>query len=386
MARVAKHAWSAACLLGLALALHGQDKTLRLTFAGDLMAHEPNYAIKPYSAIYAGVEYLIRDSDLSFVNAEFPIDDSKPCESYPTFNVHQDYPFAAIQAGFDVFSTANNHAADQGGRGIARTQASMAALRERAKRELGRDIFFNGLRPDGEAPPWTLTRIDRGGLRVGFVAVTETLNVPRLKAGVQNADFRAEAPAAFLEWIKKRRAELDLLILSYHWGDEYETRQTPARAAAARQLAAAGVDVLWGNHPHVMQPWYLVDTPRGSCLVLPSCGNFVSAQAWFLGPDQALGKDAPKGDSMLFSASVRVDGQGRVRFDRLEPVLVAAAKTANGQMVVRTLADLARDAAGPWREFYRTRLEASSGLVPGSLEPSARRGLPEEIPERNIPE
>ena len=91
--------------------LHSIENTssipaLRLTFAGDLMAHTVNFNMSTYDLIYTDVEKILHNDDLSFVNIETPICDALPLSTYPCFNVHTPYLRAAIGAGFDVLSLA----------------------------------------------------------------------------------------------------------------------------------------------------------------------------------------------------------------------------------------------------------------------------------------
>ncbi len=76
------------------------------------------------------------------------------------------------------------------------------------------------------------------------------------------------------------RDKTDLLIVSLHWGVEYAGEPTPLQRDQAKQLANAGVDVLWGHHPHVLQPAEWVDSEDGShrMLALYSLGNLLTDQ------------------------------------------------------------------------------------------------------------
>ena len=89
-------------------------RQINLTFAGDLMAHLSNYSFGPFSELYSGVKSILQSDDLSFVNLETPVDNTNIYSTFPRFNVNSEYVWAAIVAGFDVFSLANNHAADRG--------------------------------------------------------------------------------------------------------------------------------------------------------------------------------------------------------------------------------------------------------------------------------
>src|SRR6185369_14910611 len=103
----------------------------------------------PYEYIYENVKYLLQADDLSFVNLETPVVETAPYSSYPLFNVHSEYVWPAIQAGFDVFSLANNHAGDRGSSGIPKTIKAMEDLATSAQSELNRRVSYGGLRPTG---------------------------------------------------------------------------------------------------------------------------------------------------------------------------------------------------------------------------------------------
>lgn len=86
--------------------------------------------------------------------------------------------------------------------------------------------------------------------------------------------------AALLAAVAEIRGKTDVLIVSLHWGVEYAGEPTPLQRDHARQLAEAGVDVLWGHHPHVLQPAEWVDSEDGShrMLALYSLGNLLTDQ------------------------------------------------------------------------------------------------------------
>ncbi len=85
---------------------------------------------------------------------------------------------------------------------------------------------------------------------------------------------------SLLASVAEVRAKTDLLIVSLHWGVEYAGEPAPLQRDQAKQLANAGVDVLWGHHPHVLQPAEWVDSEDGShrMLALYSLGNLLTDQ------------------------------------------------------------------------------------------------------------
>ena len=152
------------------------DGTITLLFAGDIMAHSVNYAISDYPKIWRDVKYIIEPCDLAFANIESPVDDTKRPHTWPNFNMPQAYIEAAIDAGFDVFSLANNHTNDQGLNGIKETVKTSERLVERSK-ERGENIYFSGLK-DGKKADFTYNIIEKKGFKILFLPVTELLNQP----------------------------------------------------------------------------------------------------------------------------------------------------------------------------------------------------------------
>lgn len=163
------------------------------------------------------------------------------------------------RAGFDVLGLANNHTFDLGASGLIDTVARLRAA----------GIAAAGVGPDAEAALEPVIRqVD--GLRLAFLAFN---GVPDEK---NDGDWvratwdveRAEAA------VTAAHDGVDAVIVSIHWGYEYETRVDPAQRDAAQALLRAGADLVIGHHPHVVQTFEVSD---GRCVAY-SLGNFVFDQ------------------------------------------------------------------------------------------------------------
>jgi poly-gamma-glutamate capsule biosynthesis protein CapA/YwtB (metallophosphatase superfamily) len=84
-----------------------------------------------------------------------------------------------------------------------------------------------------------------------------------------------------LDAIAQAKRETDVVIVAAHWGHEYVFYPEAAQVSGAKQLAAAGVDVLLGDHPHTLQPVDVIDTQGRKTLVIYSLGNFIASQGAF---------------------------------------------------------------------------------------------------------
>ena len=91
--------------------------------------------------------------------------------------------------------------------------------------------------------------------------------------------------ATVLEELKKAREASDLVLVSVHWGQEYQAGPSQRQQDLAQALVDAGADVIWGHHPHVLQrmEWLRSSADGHTGLVMYSLGNLLSDQ-WML-PD-----------------------------------------------------------------------------------------------------
>jgi poly-gamma-glutamate synthesis protein (capsule biosynthesis protein) len=328
-----------------------RPKRLLLTFLGDVMAHGVNFRAPDYAAAYRPVRAFLQRDSLTFVNLETPVDSSRDCSTYPQFNVGLPYLAAAVGAGIEVFSLANNHAFDQGPEGLAATIASL----ETAGRRSYRRIWYAGTRVDLRCA-FAPVEILLEGWRIGFLAATQELNLPLPEPYVLRVDYASEAEkAAFLELVREAAPRYDLFVISYHGGREYAREPEPGRVRFFRQLLEAGADVIWGHHPHVLQDYELVDRPEGRGLALYSTGNFLSGMTWSVDPLQPEAERAWTGDSALWAVWVQ-PAPGRGEVTAVEPIPVTNVRDPRGTVVVSTFPGLSgQGLSEPWTGYFRQR-------------------------------
>jgi poly-gamma-glutamate synthesis protein (capsule biosynthesis protein) len=255
---------------------------VRLGFAGDIMQHRLQGG-DDFNRSYAGIAPLVRQFDLAEANLEFPVDTMAPIgppARSTVFNGSVAHLSALAAAGFDLVTTANNHAWDQGRRGIAST---IAALRGR------------GLVPIGSAPGSGDSLVvpvvrDVGGVRIAFLGYTFPPN-PRPGPDGSPEPIPRDAAVATLpfdNWTDEfreagrrriaadvaaaRRAGAELVVACVHWGREWRVPPTDDQRRAARDLVDSGVDLVVGAHPHVLEP---PEVYRGH-LIAYSLGNVMS--------------------------------------------------------------------------------------------------------------
>lgn len=350
---------------------------LSLTFAGDIMAHNVNYSMGGYSAyrrIYQDIQHIVSADDLTFGNLEMPVTDSLPMSTYPRFNVHSPYVKAAADSGFDVFSLANNHSNDQGKAGVAGTLSALSAL--------GGDIRYSGLRSEPGASLEPVV-IDVKGWKVLFLSVTEILNSYDVAGKLVYYVAPTEAARlAFLGQISAMRREhqCDLFVLSIHLNEpEYVRTVSEGKKNWFARLAASGVDVVWGHHPHVMQGWELIEAPdQRTALCMYSMGNFVSGQRVKPAHDAPASPREYTGDAVLLRVSASKPTPGSSPSFTLEPVPVTNFTDPAGGVVVRVF-DTRFISGLPerWRKYYSERFRLMNDYLPLLPDPAGTAILEE---------
>ena len=256
------------------------QETVSLLFAGDAMGHEPQFqwAYNPqtdtynYEPNFRYVMPYIYKSDLAIVNLEVTLA-GKPYSGYPTFSTPDSYKDALINCGFDVITLANNHILDRGKRGMERTLDKVADC------------------PNVGAYRDSLDRANRyplilelQGLKIALFNVTYGTNgFYPVKPNIVNYIDTAEI-AADLRSLEGK--DIDMKIMSIHWGDEYVTKAIPKQRELARWFADKGFDLVIGGHPHVVEDAEYLPITRvrdnkevqTRVPVLYSLGNLISNQ------------------------------------------------------------------------------------------------------------
>jgi poly-gamma-glutamate synthesis protein (capsule biosynthesis protein) len=221
-----------------------------------------------FSPLYQYVKPAVQAADLAFINVETLFAGKQfGYTGYPQFNAPQEMGLALSGAGFDVVNHATNHIMDAGETAVFMQMAYWSAVE---------GVRFLGIHPSNLSPRSVV--IEKNGIKIGFLSYTYGTNglpTPRDKpwlvslidTGVMAREIDALRPIC------------DFLIVSMHWGNEYETTQNARQIELANLLAAHSVDLVIGHHPHVLQPAAWIPRPDGGrMLCYYSLGNFVSAQ------------------------------------------------------------------------------------------------------------
>ncbi|MCZ7661628.1 MAG: CapA family protein [Thermoleophilia bacterium] len=214
-------------------------------------------------AVLDGVAPLFADADVAFVNLESPLSDkgTRNAAKDVTFRGRPALVDGLAAAGVGVVSLANNHALDWGSEALLDT---IARLDGAGIAHAGAGVNLSAAR----AP----ALLETGAGTVALLAYTNV--VPEgFPAGDQRAGVNPMRPDTqrILADIGAAAESADWVIVSVHWGIEYEGETAHEQRVFAHDFVDAGADLVLGHHPHVLQGLELYRNK----LIAYSLGDFV---------------------------------------------------------------------------------------------------------------
>ncbi|MBI2453526.1 CapA family protein [Candidatus Peregrinibacteria bacterium] len=211
------------------------------------------------------IEPYLKEADILFGNLETPIAE-KGTESWEgnRFKADPKTIEGLIQVGFDFLSVANNHIGDQKREGMENT---FRILQENAIEYVGGG--FN----EEEAHSAKIKIIK--GLKIGFLGYTDIGASYTIAKEKQSGIAWAEIDRLKKD-IEKSLENTDILIVSFHFGTEYQTHSNTRQQELARASIDSGADLVIGHHPHLPQE---IEYYKNGIIVY-SLGNFIFDQTW----------------------------------------------------------------------------------------------------------
>jgi poly-gamma-glutamate capsule biosynthesis protein CapA/YwtB (metallophosphatase superfamily) len=246
-----------------------------LSAVGDVLIHDRVYnpahignGQYDFMPLLTPVQAYLGKADISIANQETMIGGvGIGLSSYPSFNSPHEVGDALKESGVDVVTLANNHTLDRGEEAIRKAIdhwnkismpyiGSYVSSKDRMK----------------------IRTMERNGIIFSFLAYTYGTNgisVPKNKPYLVNLIDEEKIEQEILE----AKELSDVVVVSLHFGEEYQRLPNVEQKKLAHQIANAGADIIIGHHPHVLQPMEWIERADGKCsFVAYSLGNFLSGQ------------------------------------------------------------------------------------------------------------
>ncbi len=280
-----------------------------LLFVGDIMlstSRGVGKEIKEHKDVrypFLKIANKLRSADLTFGNLEGPISSrGKDKKNLYSFRSNPKVIEGLKYAGFDVLSIANNHIYDWGKDAFLDTLSILKS---------------NGINPIGGGVSYKKANEplieDINGVKIAFLAYSlvgydkNSFNAQGDTPGKSSFDlYNTEKIIKTI----KREGLADIVVVSFHWGNEYKTRSNLEQQNIAHSLVNSGADMIVGHHPHVVEE--LERYKNG--WISYSLGNFIF--------DQSFSKDTMQG----LMLKVKIDNKTK-KILSVSPIGIKISKT-----------------------------------------------------------
>ena len=282
------------------------NKSLVISAVGDHLIHgavykaayDPTIDDYDFSPMYDQICPIIASSDIRYINFEtLMAGETYGYSGYPTFNGPSHGIDDLVDCGFNWMALSSNHSFDKG---------ESAILDEYHYFDRFNDVITTGVHDSVEDQENYMVKTING-IDVGFLGYTYGLNGFSLPMDKPYLIDLID-PTRIENDLKNLSQISDIQLVSIHWGNEYHHTPSDDQTTLAHDMVTWGADVIIGTHPHVVQPYEILDKDDGSqAVIFYSLGNFISAQ--------------DTGQTMLEAMAwieLTIDEYGLIHFDQVQ--------------------------------------------------------------------
>jgi len=234
-----------------------------------------------FDMLYEGIADKLETTDIKIINQETILGGNHlGFSGFPHFNSPPEVGDSIAHAGFNVVLHASNHTADQGIKGMMNCLDFWDTHPEVSVLGITREADENNT--------LYITKEDTTFAILNYTYGPNVETIPSDIRGHMNVlcnyderghmDYTTIRPQV-LEDIREADEKADFVIVCPHWGTEYAKTPSTNQVKFAKEMTAAGADIIIGTHPHVPQPIEHVTVENGNrSLCYYSLGNYLSTQ------------------------------------------------------------------------------------------------------------
>lgn len=255
--------------------------TFTLAAIGDVMCHNTQYwdaydkNTKEYdfSYVFENIKFYTQTADITVGSLETSFaGEERGYSNYPIFNSPDNLAYSLKKIGVDVLSTAGNHCLDMGYSGLCRTIDVLDDA----------DIAHLGTYKTQEEQSKILIQYVKG-VKIAFLNYTYGTNGIPIPSGKDFCVNLIDKTLIEKQILQAKEQNADVIIACMHWGTEYRTAPNSEQKELADFLFQQGVDIILGNHPHVLEPMEkrtitLEDGTQKDGFIIYALGNFICDQ------------------------------------------------------------------------------------------------------------
>ena len=284
-----------------------EQQYINMSFGGDIMLDRGvrNSVVKNFNNDYSSLfEKLpkLKLQDIVFANLEGTASDKgKDLHNLYSFRMDPSVIPTLAGAGINILSVANNHIGDFG----------LDAYIDTLSRLKENEILYTGggnNKIEAETPAIT----EKYGMKIGFLGFSDK-GPEGMEATDEQAGILLANNKNFDQIIQNASKKVDYLIVSIHFGEEYQNKHNQRQEYLAHKAIDDGAKIIIGSHPHVVEDTEVYskkDCTQSSCVgyIAYSLGNFIFDQSWSTSTMQG----------MILNIKLWRDGSMNIRKDTIK--------------------------------------------------------------------
>lgn len=253
------------------------ENFVRIMAHGDLLYHLPILrgseqfdGSYDFSENFTYVKPWVDQADFAIADFEGTISPDFDLAGYPLFNAPSIIATNIHDAGYDLVDLAHNHILDSHLSGLISTVNTF--------QQAGVDTV--GVFSDGNRSTAPVYIREVNGIRIAVLAYAYGFNgmealLSQEEYDAYLSDFNQEK---MQEEIEQAEKEADITIVMPQTGVEYQLEPTEEQTSLYRKMVDWGADIVFGGHPHVVEPAEIIEKDGQKKLIIYSMGNFLSNQ------------------------------------------------------------------------------------------------------------
>ena len=254
-----------------------EETSVRIMANGDLLYHDIIYISAKKSDgsydFHENFEYVkpwLKQADLVLGDFEGTVNKDHYLAGYPLFNAPGEVMDAIKDAGYQVLDLAHNHILDSQIEGVVSTAD---AIEKAGMTPVG--VYTHESR---DKAPLVIKEVN--GIKVAILAYSYGFNGIEQSISQEDynrylSDLDEDKMKAEIERAEK---EADITIIMPQMGVEYQIEPTEEQKKLYHKMIDWGADIIFGGHPHVVEPAETVEKDGDKKLIIYSMGNFISNQ------------------------------------------------------------------------------------------------------------
>ena len=254
-----------------------QETSARIMANGDLLYHDIIYiSAKKSDGTYdfhENFEYVkpwLKQADLVLGDFEGTVNKDHYLAGYPLFNAPGEVMDAIKDAGYQVLDLAHNHILDSQIEGVVSTAD---AIEKAGMTPVG--VYTHESR---DKAPLVIKEVN--GIKVAILAYSYGFN--GIEQSISQEDYNRylsdlDEDKMKVE-IERAEKEADITVIMPQMGVEYQIEPTEEQKKLYHKMIDWGADIIFGGHPHVVEPAETVEKDGDKKLIIYSMGNFISNQ------------------------------------------------------------------------------------------------------------